>query len=230
MVIAVWEFHPPLKIQRYLRKLDSYKDGLVTLPEYMLFYHHFSEIFSPLCRLRLRLRKKLVFHRFWKELCRRRHEDFRYMSIFLIIKRDDPEYAMFALEFLAADKNTPKVFSEQWKSIIRKKDAAKYKVFDIPTELITYNPPPIVKKTKSKSRKASKTSNALGIIAGKSRSSSIANIEDVENVKESKDRDPQFDRSDGDSFTEDTASVRKEMNDENDSLIPSSLLGEELPN
>jgi Ca2+-binding EF-hand superfamily protein len=152
MVNAVWNFSPSHYVEKHLAELTANQDGILTLAEYMLFMRHYPRVLEPIVEARNKMRKTTVFKRFWEEIERRRTSDFSIKPIFLILGKDDPELNMCCLQYLAAHANTPRKFSEQWRAIIRRKQLTKYKVFDIPMELMSFSPPPVVKKRKKEDK------------------------------------------------------------------------------
>lgn len=163
MVNLIWNFQVPPGKQKILSNLHRNKDGLVTISEFVLFHKHYPQILEPLHKAQKRLRKKIVFSRFWRELTARRLANFGFQPIFTILYRDDPDWVIFGLEYAAARTDVPRNYVEQWRFYQGRKKYARNVNIDIPVELITWNPPVIKKKydPEKKKRKAAKKLAAL---------------------------------------------------------------------
>lgn len=221
MVNAVWDFHPSHYVEKHLAELTANQDGIVTLAEYMLFMRHYPKVIEPILEAQTKLRKSTVFKRFWDEIENRRTHDFSIKPIFLILGKDDAELNMCCLQYLAAHADTPRKFAEQWRAIVRRKQLTKYKVFDIPVELMKFSPPPVFKKRTKKGTvqeydgiifenpyAAKDPFTAAAIVAANSTDSTRAGVE-IGEVEETRVASIDNDEGEIDSITLDQGSLRR---------------------
>lgn len=168
MLNAVWSFNTSKNMINVFDHLKRNKDGLITLVEFILLRRHFPFILEPLYTMRNKIRKKTFTLKFWSDLAEKRFQAFGHMPIFAIIDRNTPDYVAFGLEYLAVRTGTPQAFAEQWRSIVTRKKLSKFRTFDVPFELMEFNPPKIKlkkkrNKWKSKRDKAAASLNYQGL-------------------------------------------------------------------
>jgi len=119
-----------------MRKLDQNRDGYVAMPEFVLLSRHFPEMLLPVKRVRKLLRKKTVHSRFWRQITRRRVNDFGNGTIFTIAGIADREYVSRTVEYLNLQHGeVPPQFVEQYALLRRKKAASLRGDIELPYEV-----------------------------------------------------------------------------------------------
>lgn len=139
MVNLVWKFKPGWWASSALKKLDKNEDGLVTLAEFVLLHRHFPAMLRPLVDLRDKLRRKIAFTGFWKEIAAHRAKEFRASSIFDVLGRTDARQSTLdTLVHVGLRADVVVAFSDRWRDIIRKKEdtAEKKECLDLPEEIL----------------------------------------------------------------------------------------------
>jgi hypothetical protein len=136
MVNLIWDYTPEKSILSSINVLNEQNiDGLVTVAEFALFCRHEKLILQPFQKLRAKLRKKIIFERYWMELTNRRLEEFQYETIFDILPNFDSSFVLSSLEFLALQKEVPEKLLEHWKFLQKKKKSRRKGCFETPHEM-----------------------------------------------------------------------------------------------
>lgn len=88
----------------------------------------------PLKTVQAKLRKIVVYNRFWRQLMQKRVESFRDSSLFEITLRDGTSYVEASMDYLNLRSEVPKQFVEQWKMMQTRR--VTNRMFEMPLELI----------------------------------------------------------------------------------------------
>lgn len=142
LVNLAHKFRPTWQAASALKKLDKNEDGFITLAEFVLLYRHFPAILRPVVDLRDKMRRKIAFSRFWKEIAAHRLREFQTRSVLDILGKTDGDARQLIYETLAhiaLRDDVPVAFSDRWRDIIRKKEdtAEKKECMDFPEEILT---------------------------------------------------------------------------------------------
>lgn len=142
LVNLVHKFRPTWQAASALKKLDKNEDGFVTLAEFVLLYRHFPAILRPVVVIRDKMRRKIAFTRFWKEIAAHRLHEFSTRSALNILGKTDGDTKLLlhdTLTHIALRDDVPVVFSDRWRDIICKKEdtAEKKECMDLPEEILS---------------------------------------------------------------------------------------------